>query len=394
MAEDSRIELLSSLKEIKKLLSLQKEYKEKLDRLDREMKHPAALEEITARTVEDFASDEFFHLKGKKRDLENEIERIESEVDAAHPTKDVPEGDSLYGVGFLIGLAVAIVMFLVLGRLTPWSGFGKLILSLAVGFVVWIAYTVIVPIKYENSNSVAVKTALEEKIAKTTGISDDIREIELRMRRELEHAKKAKQSYVLEQRAIILAEVSQKYSAEFKATQEKLDEVERKIQEVDIIQQRDFDKVGSLIYALENHYAETIPEAFRWIREKERDEEAKKAEKERQKRAAEEKAKKEAEEKAKRPGFVEVLVRETYGTPRVPTNVVYIDGVEYGCAPCKIPVPNGYHTAYAKIQLYYGGTYHIHQSPVVNFTVSPDATTTVDFHFDRPSAIHCDITER
>ncbi len=164
----------------------------------------------------------------------------------------------------------------------------------------------------------------------------------------------------------------------------------KEFESVSILGEKDEKHLSRVIDLMKSSRADSVKEALQMVDEELRREEEKHR---REEQEAIEKAKKEAEEKAKRPGFVEVLVLEVKGVTGA--NAVYIDGVEYGCAPCKIPVSNGCHTAFLKMQVNYARAgYRLFQSPVVNFDVAPDKTTTLKFSLDGVKAIKCKITER
>lgn len=164
----------------------------------------------------------------------------------------------------------------------------------------------------------------------------------------------------------------------------------KEFESVSILGEKDEKHLSRVIDLMKSSRADSVKEALQMVDEELRREEEKRR---REEQEAIEKAKKEAEEKAKRPGFVQVLVLEVKGVTGA--NAVFIDGVEYGCAPCTIPISNGCHTAFLKMQVNYAGAgYRLFQSPVVNFDVAPDKTTTLKFRLHGVKTIHCDITER
>ena len=163
----------------------------------------------------------------------------------------------------------------------------------------------------------------------------------------------------------------------------------KEFESISILGEEDEKHLSRVIDLMKSGRADSVKEALQMVDDDVRRQEEKRR---REEQEAAEKAKKEAEEKAKRPGFVEVLVLEVKGVTGA--NAVYIDGVEYGCAPCKIPVSNGCHTAFLKMQVNYARAgYRLFQSPVVNFDVAPDKTTTLKFSLDGVKAIKCKITE-
>jgi len=161
--------------------------------------------------------------------------------------------------------------------------------------------------------------------------------------------------------------------------------LDAKIKEHTIIQPKDFKKIGSLIHALENHYAETIPEAFRWIHDQEKEEEEKKRRAQEELRIATQRM---LEAEARKPGTAHITLADSSG--RTPMhNSVYVDGMPYGSAPCNVSLTPGTHTAYVCMTLYYGGRDNFHQSSSYEFTIRPNMTTDVKFKFDTPSRIYC-----
>ena len=275
-----RIELLNQLKQLKRLLQQEKELQEERDRLDREINYPPTLAKLANKDLKEFATDEYFNLKKEKAALETDLTRAENEkkeVEKAYEKKT----NVVATTSFFISVIAALALIVLLGFWTTWWLPGRIIISAVAGFcffwvLVFIAYIFI---------SVS-STTVEEMDEKIASIQQKIVDVERGIKKEEKHAEKLKTIYIDECRPLLVAEEREKRSAEYAAVQEKINDVRRQIRVFDIIQPRDFDKVGSLIYALENHYAETIPEAFRWVREKERDKANKEAEKARKQNEA------------------------------------------------------------------------------------------------------------
>lgn len=241
-----------------------------------------------------------------------------------------PHSGALYGIGFLLAIAAAIATLVFLIKKYSFNP----IVHLTISGVSFIAVIVIVAI----IDSLMSKKQKAKKQIEIELLQQRITEKEAQLKVEQENVaeedRATTKAYQAKRQAAI-DEANAEFTPLIKAKENEIATLKSKYEEVAVIPSFTFsdrEELKKIIWALNENYAESIPEARRWLKAEEENkkrqaEEERRRRMEEDRRREEERRRQEEERKRNSPGTVVVYATEDNKGKNAE---VYVDGGYYG----------------------------------------------------------------
>ena len=328
MAE-KRLEDLAALETQLQVMEDLQLAKEDLEKLKSKRKNPQGLNTLKKPLLKaDVLKN---RCKSDIESLQKDIEKLEKS------STSNPHSGALYGIGFLLAIAAAIATLVFLIKKYSFNP----IVHLTISGVSFIAVIVIVAIIDSLMSKKQETKNLEEIDVLHQRIKEKEAQLKVEQAKVAEEDRATTKAYQAKRQAMI-DEANAEFTPLIEAKEKEIAALKSKYEEVAVIPSFTFsdrEELKKIIWALKENYAESIPEARRWLKAEEenkkrqaeeerrrRMEEDRRREEERR-RQEEERRRQEEERKRNSPGTVVVYATEDNKGKNAE---VYVDGGYYG----------------------------------------------------------------
>ena len=352
MAEDRRTEDLSALKEQLRLLDECNQAKEELKTLENEMKEPEGLLSLKEPTSQAARLESEYH--DRVRGIDTSINNLKKEI------KNIDtEGTAFLGIAFLLSIVLGVVT---LGYFIIKQH--DFLLGLLAGAGVFIAIMIIGAIGDSKIKKGKIN-AIDEQIKNYETRKKELAEGLKQDQKEVAASDKALREEYNAKKKAIRENAKAEFQPKIEAKKKEIEELNAKYEAATVIPHSENlrKELKKLIWVITERYADTIPEARRYVKE-EADRE--KAAKEKADKEARERAlmlqRMEEERKRNSPGTVVVYATEDGKGKNAD---VYVDGGYYGAINyalgwTQFSLSPGFHTVSVVI---HSQGYHFQSAP-------------------------------